>query len=99
SAGYTVLEAQNGEEAWKVCEEHLHSIDLLVTDVVMPRLSGPQLVDRVTCLRPGLKVLYTSGYTDDTVVRHGVQEEGIAFLQKPFTPSVLKRKVYQLLTQ
>jgi CheY-like chemotaxis protein len=99
SAGYNVLEAEDGEEAWKVCEEHLDKIDLLVTDVVMPRLSGPQLVDRVTCLRPSLKVLYCSGYTDDTVVRHGVQEEGIAFLQKPFTPSVLRRKVHQLLAE
>jgi two-component system cell cycle sensor histidine kinase/response regulator CckA len=97
SAGYTVLEARDGEEALGLYLEHPGSIDLLVSDVVMPKMSGPQLVDRLAGVRPGLKVLYTSGYTRDTVVRHGVQDAGKAFLQKPFTPSALAREVHRLL--
>jgi signal transduction histidine kinase len=97
SAGYTVLEARDGEEALGVCQRHPGPIDLLVTDAVMPNLSGRQLAERVAPVRPGLKVLYMSGYTDDTVFRHGVREAEIAFLQKPFTPRVLVHKVHEVL--
>lgn len=97
STGYTVLEARDGEEALGVLQREAQPIDLLVTDVVMPKISGRQLADCVALAHPSLKVLYMSGYTDDTVVQHGVREAGLAFLQKPFTPSVLARKVHEVL--
>jgi PAS domain S-box-containing protein len=95
--GYTVLEAPDGKSAVHVATKHQGTIHLLVTDVVMPELGGRQLVERLIALRPDLKVLYVSGYTDDAVVRHGVLEAGIAYLQKPFTPDILARKVREVL--
>ena len=85
SNGYRVLEAQDGGEALQVCEKHRGPIHLLVTDVVMPGMSGRDLAVRLAGQRPEMKVIYMSGYTDDTIVQHGVLEEGILFLQKPFS--------------
>ncbi len=91
--GYRVLEAQDPLEALQVCREHTERIHLLLTDVVMPKMGGRDLADRAVVLRPDLKVLYMSGYTDDMVLRRGVEAAGSAFLQKPFAPGKLVDKV------
>ncbi|MGO9838923.1 MAG: response regulator [Polyangiaceae bacterium] len=95
--GYRILEARNGGEALLLCEKHPGAIDLLLSDVVMPQMSGPELAMRLATSRPTMKILCMSGYTDDTVVRHGPLEAGIAFIQKPFTPDSLGRKVREVL--
>jgi len=95
--GYTVLEAPDGETALRLAGKHQGAIRLLLTDVVMPEVSGRQLADQLLELRPDMKVLFMSGYTDDAIVRHGVLQEGIAYLQKPFTPETLARKVRAVL--
>jgi PAS domain S-box-containing protein len=97
SQGYNILEARDGAAALVLCQRHLPFIDIVVTDVVMPNLSGVDLVQRLKLVRPKLKVLYMSGHTDSTVVRHGVEEIEVNYLQKPFTPDVLRRKVRELL--
>jgi CheY-like chemotaxis protein len=96
-SGYTVLEARHGAEAVEIANRHAGPVHLLVTDVVMPQMSGRELAQRLATLRPDLKVLYMSGYTDDAIVRHGVLASGIAFLSKPFTPDALALKVRELL--
>jgi two-component system, cell cycle sensor histidine kinase and response regulator CckA len=93
TCGYTVLEAGDGDAAVRLAEAHAGPIQLLVSDVVMPNLSGRDLVERLTALKPGLRVLFLSGYTDDLVTRHGVSVDDFAFLQKPFTPYALAQKV------
>jgi PAS domain S-box-containing protein len=95
-AGFRVLEATNGAEALAVVEHHTDAIDLLVTDVVMPGIDGRQLSDRLRVLRPGIKVLFLSGYTDDAVVRHGILGSEINFLQKPFAVAQLTRRVREV---
>ena len=96
-SGYTVLVAATAEDAVRICEEHESPISLLLSDVVMPKVSGPQLAQRLVDLRPELHVLYMSGYTDDAIVHHGVLEPGTAFIEKPFTPEDLCGKVRDVL--
>jgi len=97
SYGYKVIEARNGVEALKICSEGEIIIDLLMTDVVMPEMGGSELASKLAVSRPDLKVLFTSGYTDDAVIRHGVKDEGTNFLQKPFSLDTLLNKVREVL--
>ncbi len=80
-----------------MCQQHPETIHLLLTDVVMPNMSGPQLAEQLRPKRPGMKLLYLSGYTDDAIVRHGILEGQAPFLQKPFSPAALAQKVRDVL--
>jgi CheY-like chemotaxis protein len=95
--GYRVLEAGNAQEALARVHAHEGPIQLLLTDVVMPGASGRELARRLAELRPHARVLYMSGYTDDAIVRHGILERGLNYLQKPFTPAALARRVREVL--
>jgi two-component system, cell cycle sensor histidine kinase and response regulator CckA len=95
--GYTVLSAPDGRAAMDIASGHTAPIALLVTDVVMPRMSGPELAQQLTRERPAMQVLYMSGYTDDAVVRQGVLHANVEFLQKPFTPHDLAFRVRSVL--
>jgi CheY-like chemotaxis protein len=95
--GYEVVEAANGDEALDAWKGAGGSIDMLVTDVVMPGMSGRDLARKLESARPGLKVLYLSGYTSTAIVHHGVLDAGLEFLQKPVTPETLSRKVREVL--
>ena len=95
--GYTVLTASNGREGLKVSREFTERIDLIVTDVVMPQMSGHELAENIRAARPEMPVLYMSGFTDDAVVRHGVSAQEMCFIQKPFSPESLAIKVREVL--
>lgn len=95
--GYRVLEAADGSEALRICRQHPGEIQLVVTDLVMPGMSGRELVERIINEQPEIKALYMSGYTDDSVVHTGVAQAGLAFLQKPFSPTTFTHKVREVL--
>ena len=95
--GYKVLEAENGEDALRVSEAHDGSIDLLIADVVMPKMGGKETAERLQPLYPQMKVIYMSGYTDNAILHHGVLAPGLNFFEKPFTPEGLARKVREIL--
>jgi CheY-like chemotaxis protein len=95
--GYIVLEAAHGLDALHLCQQHQAPIDLVITDVVMPHMSGRELVDRLASIRPAMPVLYVSGYTDSAIIRHGVSQATITLLQKPFTADSLASKVREML--
>ena len=95
--GYQVLEAASGDEALSIYKQDGEHIDLIITDVVMPKMGGRELAQSLLALSPGVKVLYLSGYTDDAIVRHGLLDQKMAFLQKPFTPDALLRKMREVL--
>jgi CheY-like chemotaxis protein len=97
--GYVVLEAVGSDETQRICEEHEGRIHLMLTDVVMPGANGRELAQMVAPLQPEMKVLYMSGYTDDAIVQHRVLGADTPFLQKPFTPAGLARKVREVLDQ
>lgn len=97
TSGYRVLEADSGEAALEVSSAHDEEIQLLVTDVVMPKMSGRDLAEALVLLRPDIRILFLSGYADRAVIEHGILETGAAFMQKPFTPDALARKVREIL--
>ena len=95
--GYTVLEAKNGEEALNVAGAHKGALSLLLTDVVIPGMGGRLVADKLRELRPDIRVLFMSGYTEDTVMLKGIAQDKVNFLQKPFTPKTLTAKVREVL--
>lgn len=97
--GYTVFSAANGDEALAICREHKKEIDVLLTDVVMPGMSGKELVQKLQGQGMEISVVYMSGYTDNAIVHHGVLDPGLFFLQKPFSPESLASKVREALNQ
>ena len=97
AAGYTVLQAANGADALALIAGHADPVHLVFTDVVMPGMNGRELVARLSVLRPGLRVLYTSGYTEDAILRHGVLDDPRRFLSKPYTPEALRRRIREAL--
>ena len=97
SVGYTVLEAASGAEALQKASDFHGTIHLLLTDVIMPAMSGPELAGQMTSLRPGIKIIFTSGYTDDAIARQGVLDPAVPFIQKPYRPKALARKIREVL--
>ncbi|MEA2206895.1 MAG: two-component system, cell cycle sensor histidine kinase and response regulator CckA [Blastocatellia bacterium] len=96
--GYRVLQAAHGNEALEISRNHDGVIDVMITDVVMPLMGGPELAQTLAASRPQMQVLYMSGYTDDTIVHHGVLQQGTAFLQKPFTAEAFTRKLREVIS-
>jgi CheY-like chemotaxis protein len=98
-SGYRVLEASDGQTALVLFKQYAEPIHLMLTDVIMPGMSGRTLADQVTRLRAETIILYMSGYTEDAIVHHGVLNEGVNFIEKPFTPDALARKVREVLDE
>jgi two-component system, cell cycle sensor histidine kinase and response regulator CckA len=97
SCGYTILEARDRQEASAIAQQHSGWIDLLVTYLMMPKMSGRELAERLAQIRPEMRILLVSGYTDEMVIRQGVLQASVTFLQKPFTPISLARKIREVL--
>ncbi len=97
SNGYHVLEADGGKAALAICDTYSETIDMLLTDVIMPRMGGIDLSDLVVKLRPDIKTLFMSGYTDDSIINRGAFGADTVFIEKPFTPDALARKVRDIL--
>jgi PAS domain S-box-containing protein len=97
TGGYRVLAAGSGEEALQISAQHEGGIHLMITDVIMPGMSGPELAKRLATVRPETRVIFVSGYTDEAIGDHGVLDPGTCFLQKPFTPAALEGKIRELL--
>ena len=95
--GYKVLAARDGQQALELARSHPDTIHLVLTDVVMPKMSGREVAKEVTSVHPEAKVLYMSGYTDDSIVHHGVLDAGVHFLEKPITPATLAKKAREVL--
>jgi PAS domain S-box-containing protein len=98
SAGYTVLDAESGDDALALLAAHDGPVHLVMTDVVMPGMNGREVATRVAALRPGIRILFASGYTDDTLFRHGVLDDGSRFISKPYSPGELRRKIREALS-
>ena len=96
--GYTLLVAKSGAEALELARGHGSSIQLLLSDLVMPGMGGPELAAQLSALRPDIRILFMSGYTDDAAIRNGLIHQTASFLQKPFTPDGLVRKVRESLS-
>ena len=97
TSGYTILEAANGKQAIEVFIQNNHKIDMILTDVIMPEMSGRKMIETLTQTHPDVVALYMSGYTDDAIIKHGVLEPGMAYIQKPFSPKGLIEKVREVL--
>jgi CheY-like chemotaxis protein len=97
ASGYTVLEADSASQALELADDHRGTIDLLLTDVVMPHVSGPELAEQLAARRPTVRILYTSGYAANMIAQQGVLEPGVAFIPKPLTPTSLTHKVREVL--
>jgi DNA-binding NtrC family response regulator len=95
--GYTVLLARNGKEAIRISNAYKENIDILLTDVIMPNVNGQELYNELKQSRPGMEVIFMSGYTDDVIAHHGVLEPGVNFIQKPITLSRLAHKLREVL--
>ncbi len=97
--GYEVIHAENGKSAIEVAEAFEGEIALLITDVIMPEMNGEELASRIAQIKPGIKVLFTSGYTEDVISPYGVLDEGIHFIGKPYKPQQLAEKIRELLDE
>ncbi|MFA7465648.1 MAG: response regulator, partial [Syntrophales bacterium] len=97
--GYKVFAASNGGEAFLLVEKQKDPIDLLMTDVVMPGMNGRELAERLIQIQPRMRVLFTSGYTENVIIHHGIVEENLAFISKPYTMQTLAHKIREVLNQ